>query len=45
VNIIPHTTERTTLHLYQPGRKVNIEVDVISRYLERLIQERDKPCN
>lgn len=38
VNIIPHTADRTTLHLYKPGRNVNIEVDVISRYLERLLQ-------
>lgn len=37
VNIIPHTTTETTIHLYQPGRKVNLEVDVISRYLERLL--------
>jgi riboflavin synthase len=40
VNIIPHTAERTTLHDYRPGRRVNIEVDVISRYLERLLQDR-----
>ena len=38
VNIIPHTTAETTIHLYKPGRKVNLEVDVISRYLERLLQ-------
>ena len=38
VNIIPHTAERTTLHGYKPGRKVNLEVDVISRYLERLLE-------
>ncbi len=37
VNIIPHTAERTTLHLFRPGRKVNVEVDVIARYLERLL--------
>lgn len=37
VNIIPHTAERTTLHLFKPGRQVNIEVDVIARYLERLL--------
>lgn len=37
VNIIPHTAERTTLHAFKPGRKVNIEVDVIARYLERLM--------
>jgi riboflavin synthase len=41
VNIIPHTAERTTLNEYAPGRKVNIEVDVISRYLERLLEGRD----
>jgi riboflavin synthase len=40
VNIIPHTAECTTLHLYKPGRKVNVEVDVISRYLERLLEGR-----
>lgn len=38
VNIIPHTAERTTLQGYKPGRKVNIEVDVVSRYLERLLE-------
>jgi len=37
VNIIPHTAERTTLHAFRPGRQVNIEVDVIARYLERLL--------
>lgn len=41
VNIIPHTAERTTLNEYKPGRKVNIEVDVISRYLERLLEGRE----
>lgn len=40
VNIIPHTAERTTLREYRPGRKVNIEVDVVSRYLERLLEGR-----
>jgi riboflavin synthase len=39
VNIIPHTNERTTLQDCKAGRKVNIEVDVISRYLERLLQQ------
>jgi riboflavin synthase len=44
VNIIPHTAERTTLNEYTPGRKVNIEVDVISRYLERLLEGREAPA-
>ncbi len=43
VNIIPHTAQRTTLHLYKPGRCVNLEVDVIARYLERLLGGGDKP--
>lgn len=37
VNIIPHTAACTTIHLYHPGRLVNLEVDVVSRYLERLV--------
>lgn len=36
VNIIPHTAEQTLFGQYQLGSKVNIEVDVIARYLERL---------
>jgi len=42
VNIIPHTAERTTLLECRPGTRVNIEVDVISRYLERLLQDRSE---
>lgn len=37
VNIIPHTMEKTTLQHYRLGREVNIEVDVVARYLERLL--------
>jgi len=37
INIVPHTLERTVIGSYQPGVKVNIEVDVIARYLERLL--------
>jgi riboflavin synthase len=36
VNIIPHTFEATTLGSAVPGRAVNIEVDQIARYVERL---------
>jgi riboflavin synthase len=36
VCLIPHTLEVTTLGLLQPGDPVNIEVDLIARYLERL---------
>jgi riboflavin synthase len=37
VCLIPHTLEVTTLGLLQPGDAVNIEVDLIARYLERLV--------
>lgn len=36
VNIIPHTLEQTTLGELAPGSRVNIEVDLLARYLERL---------
>ncbi len=38
LNIIPQTLEETIFSEYQVGTKVNLEVDVIARYLERLLQ-------
>ncbi len=40
VNIVPHTQQKTVFQYYQPGSRVNIEVDIIARYLERLLQGR-----
>jgi len=37
LTIIPHTISQTTMENYQVGTLVNLEVDVISRYLERLL--------
>jgi len=37
LNIVPHTLAETTLDRFAPGRAVNLEVDVIARYLERLL--------
>jgi riboflavin synthase len=37
VNIVPHTQQKTVFHRYQVGSRVNIEVDIIARYLERLL--------
>jgi riboflavin synthase len=37
VNIVPHTLAQTTLDGLQPGSKVNVEVDLLARYLERLM--------
>ncbi len=42
VNIVPHTAEHTTLGLLQPGDAVNLEVDLIARYLERLLAQREE---
>ena len=37
LNIVPHTLQETIMGDYQPGTRVNLEVDVIARYLERLL--------
>jgi riboflavin synthase len=37
VNLIPHTVEHTTLRHCAPGREVNLEVDLIARYVERML--------
>ncbi len=37
VNIIPHTSQQTLFHTYQVGSEVNLEVDLIARYVERLL--------
>ncbi|QWT46932.1 riboflavin synthase [Azospira inquinata] len=37
INLIPHTLEATTLHRLHPGAKVNLEVDLIARYVERML--------
>jgi riboflavin synthase len=40
VNIIPHTMSHTIFGNYQPGSRVNLEVDVVARYVERMLGER-----
>ncbi len=37
VNLVPHTLEHTIMRFYAPGTRVNIEVDLLARYLERLL--------
>ncbi|HIQ40958.1 MAG TPA: riboflavin synthase, partial [Sulfurivirga caldicuralii] len=37
VNIVPHTREKTTVQYWQQGTVVNLEVDLVARYLERLL--------
>ena len=41
VNIIPHTAEATTLGEARPGTRFNLEVDLIARYVERLLRARE----
>jgi riboflavin synthase len=38
VAIIPHTLAHTNLHARQPGDSVNIEVDVLAKYVARLLE-------
>jgi riboflavin synthase len=38
INIIPHTLTHTTLGARKPGDKVNLEVDLIARYVARLME-------
>jgi len=38
VSLIPETLERTNLGGTEPGRKINVECDVIAKYVERLVQ-------
>ncbi|MBA2793532.1 MAG: riboflavin synthase [Thermoleophilaceae bacterium] len=37
VSLIPETLERTTLGALKPGRTVNLEVDVLAKYVEKLV--------
>ncbi|EKB1966187.1 riboflavin synthase [Vibrio parahaemolyticus] len=45
LTIVPHTCEETTIDQFQVGRKVNLEVDVLARYMERLLlgQQEEQP--
>lgn len=37
LNIVPHTLRHTTMGQFKPGTEVNLEVDVVARYIERLL--------
>ena len=40
INLIPHTMQGTTLGLLKPGQTVNLEIDLIARYVERMLSLR-----
>ena len=43
VSLIPETLKRTTLGVKQPGETVNLEVDVIAKYVEKLLKATVRP--
>ena len=44
LTIVPHTANHTTLQTLQPGRQVHLEVDLLARYLERLVTGHQAPA-
>jgi len=40
VNLIPHTASRTTFGDIRPGRRLNVEIDILARYIGRMIEMR-----
>ena len=42
VNIIPHTAKHTTLGALQVGQQLNVEIDVLARYLDRMLAVRSQ---
>ncbi|TQV74085.1 riboflavin synthase [Aliikangiella marina] len=45
LNLVPHTLQETNAKEWQPGVKVNLEVDLLARYLERLLQGQTQDVN
>jgi riboflavin synthase len=37
INLIPHTVDNTALHVLKAGSAVNLEIDLIARYVERML--------
>jgi len=43
INLIPHTVENTALHALEAGAAVNLEIDLIARYVERMLARAQPP--
>lgn len=43
--IIPHTYDNTNLHTLRPGDAVNVEVDILAKYAEKMLKGEDVPGN
>ena len=44
INLIPHTVQNTALHVLTPGSRVNLEIDLIARYVERMLSAGKVPA-
>ncbi|MFT4194053.1 riboflavin synthase [Ottowia sp.] len=44
INLIPHTVQNTALHALQAGAQVNLEIDLIARYVERMLAAGASPA-
>jgi riboflavin synthase len=42
INLIPHTAHQTTLGAIEAGRQLNVEIDVLARYLQRMLVARQQ---
>jgi len=42
VNVIPHTAQHTTLGDVTPGKQLNVEIDVLARYIDRMLVARSQ---
>lgn len=45
VSVIPHTAQSTTLGKKKPGDRVNVESDIIAKYVEKFVGQREAPGN
>lgn len=43
INIVPHTRQETTIRTFELGTPVNLEVDLLARYIERLLLNKNDP--
>ena len=44
INLIPHTVDNTALHALKAGERVNLEIDLIARYVERMLSSAKVPA-
>lgn len=44
INLIPHTVQNTALQALKPGTRVNLEIDLIARYVERMLSAGKVPA-